>query len=231
MAGEAGAEGHRRRLREKFLKSGLSGFHDYEVVELLLTLGSPRRDCKASAKEAVKKFRTLQGVLDASDAEIQQVKGIGPHNAFGVKLVQEVAREYLKGKIVGKPVYQSAQDVFDYLYHSMKGLKKEVFKIMYLNSQNQILGIEDLFRGTVDGSFVAPREVIEGAIKYGASGLIFVHNHPSGNARPSGDDLDLTARLDRCGGLLGVAMLDHLVAGDTEITSIREYGWPTASES
>jgi len=214
MAGEAGAEGHRRRLREKFLKSGLSGFHDYEVVELLLTLGSPRRDCKASAKEAVKKFRTLQGVLEASDAEIQQVKGIGPHNAFGVKLVQEVAREYLKGKIVGKPVYQSAQDVFDYLYHSMKGLKKEVFKIMYLNSQNQILGIEDLFRGTVDGSFVAPREVIEGAIKYGASGLIFVHNHPSGNPEPSDNDREVTRDLVLAASTVQIRVLDHIVIGD-----------------
>jgi DNA repair protein RadC len=85
-------EGHRRRLRDKFLRSGLDGFHDYEIVELLLTLGAPRRDCKPQAKEAVRRFKTLRGVLSASPEELQQIDGIGPHSAFGIKLVQEVAR-------------------------------------------------------------------------------------------------------------------------------------------
>jgi len=119
--------GHRKRLREKFIKSGLAGFQDYEIVELLLTLGSPRKDCKQSAKEAIKRFRTLRGVLEASPQELRQIEGIGPHSAFGIKLVQEVAREFLKEKVIDKPVYKSAQEIFDYLYHSMRGLKKEVF--------------------------------------------------------------------------------------------------------
>jgi DNA repair protein RadC len=206
--------GHRRRLREKFLKSGLAGFHDYEIIELLLTLGSPRKDCKQPAKEALKKFHTLQGVLDAPDAQLQEIRDIGPHNAFGIKLVRDISREYLKGKIVGKPVYQSAQDVFDYLYHSMKGLKKEVFKIIYLNSQNQILEIEDLFQGTVDGSFVAPREVVEGAISHNATALIFVHNHPSGNPEPSDNDRNVTRDLVLAASSVQIRVLDHIVIGD-----------------
>ena len=121
--------GHRKRLREKFIKSGLAGFHDYEIIELLLTLGSPRKDCKQSAKEAIKRFKTLRGVLEASPEELQQIDGIGLHSAFGIKLVQEVAREFLKGRIIDKPVYKSSQEIFDYLYHSMRDLKKEVFKI------------------------------------------------------------------------------------------------------
>ena len=123
------SQGHRKRLRGKFIKSGLVGFHDYEIVELLLTLGSPRRDCKPQAKEALERFKTLRGVLDASLEDLQQIEGIGPHSAFGIKLVQEVAREYLKEKIIDKPIYKSAQEIFDYLYHSMRDLKKEVFKI------------------------------------------------------------------------------------------------------
>ena len=123
--------GHRKRLREKLIKSGLAGFHDYEIIELLLTLGSPRQDCKPSAKEAIKRFKTLRGVLEASPEELQRIDGIGPHSAFGIKLVQEVAREFLKEKIVDKPVYKSAQEIFDYLYHSMRDLKKEVFKIAW----------------------------------------------------------------------------------------------------
>ena len=105
--------GHRKRLREKFIKSGLAGFHDYEIIELLLTLGSPRKDCKLQAKEAIERFKTLRGVLEATPEELQQIDGIGPHSAFGIKLVQEVAREYLKEKIMDKPIYKSAQEIID----------------------------------------------------------------------------------------------------------------------
>ncbi|GAI21462.1 unnamed protein product, partial [marine sediment metagenome] len=100
--------GHRKRLREKFIKSGLAGFHDYEIVELLLSLGTPRKDCKPQAKEAIKKFNNLRGVLEASPEELQQIDGIGSHSAFGIKLVQEVAREFLREKILDKPVYKSS---------------------------------------------------------------------------------------------------------------------------
>jgi DNA repair protein RadC len=123
-------EGHRKRLREKFIESGLTGFHDYEIIELLLTLGSPRKDCKQPAKETIERFKTLRGVLEAKPEELQQIPGIGPHNAFGLKLVQEVAREFLKEKLVGGQVYSSSKEMFDYLYHSMRDLKKEVFKIL-----------------------------------------------------------------------------------------------------
>ncbi|MFC1969302.1 UPF0758 domain-containing protein [Chloroflexota bacterium] len=118
--------GHRKRLREKFIKSGLTGFHDYEVVELLLTLGSPRKDCKQQAKEAVKRFKTLRGVLEASPEDLRQIPGVGAHSVFGIKLVQEVARRFLKDRVIEQPVYTSSQEIFEYLYHSMRDLKKEV---------------------------------------------------------------------------------------------------------
>ena len=211
--------GHRKRLREKFIKSGLGGFHDYEIVELLLTLGSPRKDCKQSAKEAIKRFKTLRGVLEASPEELQQIEGIGPHNAFGIKLVQEVAREFLKEKVIDKPVYKSAQEIFDYLYHSMRGLKKEVFKVVYLNNQNQIIEIADLFQGTVDSSFISPREVIEGAMKCYAASAIFVHNHPSGNPEPSKNDKEVTRDLVYAGSIMQIRVLDHIIIGDNRYFS------------
>ena len=96
-------QGHRKRLQEKFIESGLNGFHDYEIVELLLSLGTPRRDCKQPAKEAIKRFKTLRGVLEASLEELRQIDGIGPHSAFGIKLVQEVAREFLKETLLISP--------------------------------------------------------------------------------------------------------------------------------
>jgi len=207
-------EGHRKRLREKFIKSGLKGFHDYEIVELLLSLGTPRKDCKQQAKEAIKKFKTLRGVLEAPREELQQIDGIGAHSAFGIKLMQEVAREFLKEKIIDKPIYKSSQEIFDYLYHSMRDLKKEVFKVIYLNSQNQIIETEDLFEGTINSSSISTREVIESAIKYNAASLIFIHNHPSGNPEPSQSDKEITRDLVYAGSIMRIRVLDHIIIGN-----------------
>ena len=217
-------EGHRKRLREKFIKSGLAGFHDYEIVELLLSLGTPRKDCKQQAKEAIKKFKTLRGVLEAPPEELQQIEGIGSHSAFGIKLVQEVAREFLKEKIIDKPIYKSSQEIFDYLYHSMRDLKKEVFKVMYLNIQNQIIETGDLFEGTINSSSISPREVIESAIKYNAAALIFVHNHPSGNPEPSQSDKEITRDLVYAGSIMRIRVLDHIIIGNNRYFSFAGEG-------
>ncbi len=208
------APGHRKRLREKFIKSGLAGFHDYEIIELLLSLGTPRKDCKQPAKDAIKRFKTLRGVLEASLEELQQIDGVGPHSAFGIKLVQEVGREFLKEKIIDQPVYKSSREVFDYLYHSMRDLKKEVFKVIYLNSKNQIIDSANLFEGTITGSSISPREVMESAIKHNAVSLIFVHNHPSGNPEPSGNDRELTRDLLYAASIMQIKVLDHIIIGN-----------------
>ena len=216
--------GHRKRLRERFIKSSLKGFHDYEIVELLLTLGSSRKDCKPQAKEAIKRFKTLRGVLEASPEELQQIDGIGPHSVFGIRLVQEVAREFLKQKVMDKPIYKSSQEIFDYLYHSMRDLKKELFKVIYLNSQNQIIEIVDLFEGTVNSSVISPREVVEGAIKYNAASLISVHNHPSGNPEPSGNDKELTRDLVYAASIMRIKVLDHIIIGNNRYFSFAGEG-------
>jgi len=192
----------------------LAGFHDYEIVELLLSLGTPRRDCKQPAKEAIRRFKTLRGVLEASLEELQEIDNIGPHNAFGIKLTQEVARKFLREKIVDKPVYTSSQEIFDFLYHSMRDLKKETFKVIYLNSQNQIIDIADLFEGTANISVVHPREGIEGALRHNAVSLIFVHNHPSGNPTTSQNDRAVTRELVYAGSIMQIKVLDHIIIGD-----------------
>jgi len=218
------ATGHRKRLREKFLKSGLAGFHDYEIIELLLTLGAPRKDCKQPAKEVLKKFKTLRGALSASPQELQQIEGIGPHSAFGIKLVREVATEFLRQQIVDKPAYKSAKEIFDYLYHSMRDLKKEIFKVIYLNAQNQIIDTADLFEGTIDSSTVPPREVMENAIKQNAGSLIFVHNHPSGDPEPSHYDKEVTRGLVFAGNIMQIKVLDHIIIGGNQYFSFAAEG-------
>jgi DNA repair protein RadC len=216
--------GHRKRLRERFLKGGLEGFADYEIVELLLSLGTPRRDTKIQAKEAMKRFKTLRGALSASQEELQQIKGVGPHSVFGIMLVQAVAREFLKEKILDKPAFQSAQEIFDYLYHSMRDLKKEVFKVIYLTSANQIIDSADLFEGTVTGGVIPPRQVMESALAKHAVSLIFVHNHPSGVCTPSSSDKELTRDLVFAGSVLGIKVLDHIIIGENRYFSFASEG-------
>jgi DNA repair protein RadC len=206
-------EGHRQRLREKFMKSGLAGFHDYEIVELLLTLGQPRKDCKQAAKEAIKNFKDLRGVLEAPAEDLEKINGIGSVNSFGIKFVREISSEYLKQKALDKHSLNSEKAVLDYLYYSMSGLKKEIFKVLYLNSQNELVESEDLFRGTVNASAVFAREAIESAIKYHATALIFVHNHPSGNTTPSQDDKTITRELVLASSVMNIKVLDHLIIG------------------
>jgi len=217
-------EGHRARLRAKFNQSGLSAFLDYEIVELLLTLGTPRKDCKPQAKEAINKFKTLRGVLEASSEELQEIKGITAHNTFVIKFVQELAREFLKEQILNKPYCKSSKEVFDYLYHSMRDLKKEVFKVMFLNAQNQVIEVEDLFEGTLTASAVYPREIIEKAIKYNVAALIFAHNHPAGNPEPSDNDKQITQDLVFAGNIMQIKVLDHIIIGDNRYFSFADAG-------
>ena len=217
-------DGHRKRLREKFMKSGLKGFNDYEIVELLLTLGRSRSDCKQQAKEAIKRFKTLRGVLEAPPEELQKISGIGPHGAFGIGLVQEVAREYLKEGLLKGPICRSSKEVFDYLSHSMRGLKKETFKVMFLDAQNRVIEAEDLFEGTLTASAIYPREVIRSAIKYNAASLVFAHNHPSGNPQPSDNDKEITRDLVFATSIMQIEVLDHIIVGDNRYFSFADEG-------
>lgn len=223
--------GHRDRLRKKFLRVGLEGFNDYEIVELLLTFGTPQRDTKQPAKDALKKFKTLRGVLEASSEELQTIRGIGPINAIAINMMQQIARAYLKDKITERPSVKSSQEVFDYLYHSLRDRKKELFKVLYLNSQNQILAAEDRFEGTVNSSAVSPREVIESALNHHAVSLIFVHNHPSGNPEPSQSDKDLTCDLIFAATAVNMKVLDHIIIGNDRYFSFAGAGLIGQGES
>lgn len=214
--------GHRKRLREKFLKAGFDGFLDYEVVELLLTLGTPRKDCKQTAKEAMKKFKTLQGVLDASPEELQQVKGIGPLNFFGLKLLQAVSERYAKEKIPKKVLLTSPKAVGDYFREKLGREKREHFAILLLDSRNNLVKMSDISIGTLDANLVHPREVFKEAIQSSAAQVILVHNHPSGDAEPSEDDLEITKRIIEAGKIIGIDVLDHIIITKTKVLSFKE---------
>lgn len=214
--------GHRGRLRYRFLQGELDGFLDYEIVELLLTLGTPRKDCKQIAKQAIKKFKGLQGVLDASLEELQQIKGIGPSNAFGIKLFQAVSERYAKEKIPKKIPLTSPKIVIDYLQRKLGREKKENFVILILDSHNNLISINDVSIGTLNSSLVHPREVFEPAIKKLAAYIILVHNHPSGDFMPSKEDIEITKDLVTTGRILGIEVLDHIIITKLKYFSFKE---------
>ncbi|MEN6310548.1 MAG: DNA repair protein RadC [Acidobacteriota bacterium] len=220
----ARSDGHRARLREKFLKGGLAGFLDYEIIELLLTLGTPRRDCKGAARDVLKEFKTFRGVLEAPARDLQRVPGIGPRNVFGLRLVHEVSRRFLKDRMMSRPVCHSSKEVFDYLYHALRDLKKEQFKVIFLDTKNQVIEEKTLFEGTVDSSAVYPREVIRDALLYEASALIFAHNHPSGDPEPSLCDKEITRELVFAARLIQIRVLDHVIIGNNRYYSFADQG-------
>jgi DNA repair protein RadC len=218
-------EGHRERLREKFLSSGLDGFLDYEVIELLLTLATPRKDCKAPAKAALERFKTLQGVFEASPAELTEIKGIGDKNVMGIRLIKAVADRYLERKIIGKRPIHNAKELFDYLYFNMKDRHRECFKVVFLDARNQVLATRTLFEGTLTASSVYPREVVRAALDNRAASLIFAHNHPSGDPRPSREDIAITRQLVFACRVMGVTVHEHLVIGDNTYFSFADQGY------
>ena len=217
-------EGHRQRLREKFLKNGLDGFLDYEIIELLLTLGTPRSDCKQSAKDALKKFESLKSVLEATPAELKKIKGIGDNNVFGLKIAQAVSRRYLADKIINKDFIRSADEVKEYLQHELRDKNREVFVAIYLNGRNQIIKMEELFQGTISTSAVYPREVVKRALENDAAAIVFVHNHPSGNPNPSQDDLSITKKLKDALISIDVSVHDHIIIAGNDVYSFADHG-------
>lgn len=207
-------EGHRGRLRDRYLERGLDGFTDTEVLELLLSFGTPRSDCKEPARELLRRFGSLAAVLEAPAAVLQDVRGVGPKNSFAIGFVQSVAGRYLQQRLVGKRYLHSSKDVREYLEHSMRGLKREILSVIYLDSSHAIIGSEVVAEGTINLNTVYPRELVHRAITNHAAALIIAHNHPSGSLKPSPQDINLTRSLYFICSFLQIQLLDHFIIGD-----------------
>lgn len=208
-------------MREKFLESGLAGFLDYEIVELLLTLGTPRKDCKQTAKDAIKKFGGLNEVLDATIDDLQQLTGIGPSNAFGIKLFQAISERYSREKINSNDMLDSPRMIFEYLRERIGKEKKEHFVILFFDTRNNLI-VDDVSVGTLNASLVHPREIFAQAIVKNASYVVVAHNHPSGDATPSEEDVMTTKRLVEAGKIIGISVVDHIVVARDGYVSLKE---------
>lgn len=209
-------EGHRQRLRDKFLEQGIEAFTDSEIIELLLTFGTPRSDCKEAARAALAQFQTLPAVLDATPVQLQQIKGIGAKNIFALQFIQGVARRYLRQRIVGKKYIHSSREVADYLLHTMRGLQHEVLTVVFLDAAHGIIDSAVVAEGTVTVNTVYPRELVKAALARNASGLVIAHNHPSGSLTPSRQDEELTRSLHLICSFMHISLLDHLIIGASD---------------
>jgi len=217
---------HRQRLRERFIKNGLAGFADYEIVELLLTLAIPRLDVKEPAKALINRFGSLRGILDAPLDELRQVQGIGQVAPVALRLIREAATLYLQQSAEGKDSLADPDALARFWRAKIGALPNEVFQVGYLDSAYHLLrdGVETLEEGTIDRAAVYPRRVMEAALRRGAAALVFAHNHPNGYAQPTEQDKTLTRALVLAATAVQVKILDHLIVSAEEVFSFRKAG-------
>jgi len=218
-------KGHRDRLRTKYLNAGLESLHDYERLELLLTYAISRRDVKPVAKALLARFKTLSGVIDADIKELCEIDGLAENSALLIKLLKDVCADYLAEKVERKDVLSSPDAVKNYLKFKLAGQKEESFIVLFLNTKNHVLCTEVVNEGTVDHAVVYPRNIIKRALEIRASGIILVHNHPSGVSRPSAEDIDLTNSIKDAAGILNIRLLDHIVVAKDGCFSFVENGF------
>jgi len=217
--------GHRQRLRDKFLERGIDAFTDAEVLELLLTMGTPRTDCKEAARAALARFGSLVAVLEAEPAALRQVRGIGPNNIFALHFLHGVARRYLRQRLRSKQYLRSSREVADYLTHAMRDQKREVFMVIFLDAEHAIIDSRIVAEGTITSNTIYPRELVKEALSVNAAALVVAHNHPSGNQTPSAADRRLTKNLYLACALMNINLLDHLlIAGANAPYSFADHG-------
>jgi DNA repair protein RadC len=205
--------GHRARLRERFLKAGGGALADYELLELILFRAIPRRDVKPLAKLLLQKFGSFADVLAAPPGRLGEVAGLGEAAIAELKIVQAAALKLSQAQILGRPAVGSWQALLDYCTASMATHATEQFRILFLDRKNVLIADEIQQTGTVDHTPVYPREVIKRALELGASAIILVHNHPSGDVTPSRADIEMTKLIVKAGEGVGVKVHDHLIIG------------------
>ncbi len=219
-----GGSGHRARLRERLLTGGPEALADYEVLEYLLFGANPRGDTKPLAKALLARFGSLGGVLNADPMALKQVKGLSDAGIGAIKIAGLAARRMARSEVQQQPVLGSWQALMDYLSIDMAHLTHERVRVLYLNLKNRLLLDHLVHDGTIDEASIHPREVIKRGLDIGASALILVHNHPSGNPEPSRADIQVTHRIAEAGRLLGITVHDHVIIGREGRVSLKAKG-------
>ena len=219
-----GTDGHRERLRSRFLKGGVDAMPDYELLELTLFAALPRRDTKPLAKALLVRFGSFAEVIAAPRARLMEVKGVGENVANHLKIVEAAAKRLAKTKIMGRAALSSWPALLDYCTAAMARSETEEFRVLFLDRKNMLVADEVLNRGTVDHAPVYPREIVKRALELNASAIILVHNHPSGDPAPSKADIAMTREVAIAAKALGITIHDHLVIGRGGHASFKSLG-------
>lgn len=212
------------RPRELLLDKGPDYVSDAGLIAILLRTGTRGKNAVALARDLLNYFGGLRGLLRAKISDLKKIKGLGTAKIAQLIAVIEIANRKLKEEITGQNYVENEKDVMDYLSLSMQDLKEESFKVVYLNRANIILSIDELAKGTVDQASIYPREVVKRGLEFGASAIIFVHNHPSGSIEPSQFDLELTKKLISACLAVGIIPLDHIIISPVGYASLKQKG-------
>ncbi|PPE68559.1 DNA repair protein RadC [Caldimonas thermodepolymerans] len=212
------------RPREKLLSLGPGALADAELLALLLRTGVRGMSVLQLAEHLLERFGGIAGLLHAEAGALDGVKGLGPAKRAELVAVLELARRALAQELKARPAFASPDQVKDYLRLQLGARDHEVFAVLFLDAQNRLLALEELFRGTLTQTSVYPREVVKRALAHNAAAVILAHNHPSGVAEPSRADEYLTRTLKQALGLVDVQVLDHIVVGRDQAVSFAERG-------
>lgn len=215
---------HRQRLRARFMDGGAGAMPDYELLELILFI-IPRQDTKPLARALLDKFGSFASAVSAPPERLREVAGIGEAAIIQLKLVEAAAHRLARSKVLNRHVLSSWDTLLDYCHTSMAHRETEQFRVLYLDRKNALVADEEQARGTVDHVPVYPREVVKRALELNASALILVHNHPSGDPRPSEQDLVVTGQIRDAAQTMGIVLHDHLIIGKSREVSFRAEGY------
>lgn len=216
--------GHRERLRARFMKAGVAGVQDYELLEMILFRAIPRRDVKPLAKELIQLFGSFADVIAAQPERLQEVKGISLAVASEIKIIQAAALKMAQDNVIGRQVITSWGDLLSYCRAATAYEKIEQFRILFLDNKNALIADEKQQTGTVNHTPVYPREVVKRALALEASSIILVHNHPSGDPTPSNADIEMTLLIAKAAKPLGIRLHDHIIIGRGSHTSFKTLG-------
>jgi DNA repair protein RadC len=218
------AQGHRARLRQRFLEAGPQGVADYEMLELVLFRAIPQRDVKPLAKRLMAAFGDFGGAVSAAPARLAEIEGVGQAVICELKIVEAAAHRLARARVMKRHVLSSWSALMDYCRATMAHGATERFRVLFLDTKNVLIADEEQARGTVDHVPVYPREVVKRALELNASALILVHNHPSGDPTPSQADIEMTRTVEQALRSVGIALHDHVIIGRASDTSFRSRG-------
>ena len=210
------------RPREKLISLGKEKLTNQELIAILLRVGSRKESALDLSNRILTRAGSVSALGSISLEELIEIEGIKEAKAAQLLAAIELGRQILKQDAVAAFKVNSPGDVYNIMHPDMKTLKKEIFKILLLNTKNNIIGEEMISMGSLNSSIVHPREVFTGAIRKSAASIVLVHNHPSGNPSPSREDMDITKRLAKVGEIVGIEVLDHIIVAGNEFFSFKE---------